>query len=152
MRSALRLSGVTVRYCAGTDTCYASVVALSDIDLDVGCGETVGIVGAAGAGKSTLLRCAVGLVGVSSGRIGWFGARRAALPPASRTVYVPSSIGMLQRLRNLRETAAPRIVALDDPLCGVEGAAYAELDEWLEGARGRGDAVLVSARAADAIA
>lgn len=42
---------------------------LSDIDLEVGRGERLALIGANGAGKSTLLRCAAGLVEPSRGRI-----------------------------------------------------------------------------------
>ena len=52
-RPILRLAGVSKRF--GTHA------AISDIDLTVGKGEIVGIIGRSGAGKSTLIRCINGL-------------------------------------------------------------------------------------------
>ncbi|MFQ5693393.1 MAG: ATP-binding cassette domain-containing protein, partial [Nitrospinota bacterium] len=45
------------------------VVALQDIDLDVGDKEFVTIVGPSGCGKSTLLKLVVGLLSLTSGEI-----------------------------------------------------------------------------------
>ena len=45
------------------------VVAVDDVDLDIGDGEFIVLVGPSGCGKSTLLRMIAGLEGVSSGRI-----------------------------------------------------------------------------------
>jgi putative ABC transport system ATP-binding protein len=47
----LELAGVTKRYESGTET----VVALSDVDLSVGAGEFLAVVGPSGSGKSTML-------------------------------------------------------------------------------------------------
>ena len=48
---------------------YGAAQALFGVDLDVGTGETVALVGANGAGKSTLLKCIMGLVKPSGGNI-----------------------------------------------------------------------------------
>jgi branched-chain amino acid transport system ATP-binding protein len=69
----LTLSAVSAR--------YGSVPAISDVDLSVGEGEAVGLLGANGAGKSTTLRAISGLVRLSSGRINFLGADLANLPP-----------------------------------------------------------------------
>jgi branched-chain amino acid transport system ATP-binding protein len=69
----LKLSGV----CAG----YGSVSAVRDLDIVVGSGEAVGLLGANGAGKSTTLRTISGLVRASSGAIHFFGKDITALPP-----------------------------------------------------------------------
>ncbi|MGZ3407471.1 MAG: ATP-binding cassette domain-containing protein, partial [Polyangia bacterium] len=42
---------------------------LCDLDLDVGRGELVGILGANGAGKSTLARLLLGLVAPQAGHV-----------------------------------------------------------------------------------
>jgi branched-chain amino acid transport system ATP-binding protein len=57
----LACSGVTVR--------FGGVVAVSDVDLGVPPGATVGLVGPNGAGKSTLFDVLSGLVRPSSGRV-----------------------------------------------------------------------------------
>lgn len=62
------LSGVGHEYRAGA-------TALAAIDLRIGCGQHVAIVGANGSGKSTLLKMLDGLVFPTSGEIVAFGAR-----------------------------------------------------------------------------
>jgi branched-chain amino acid transport system ATP-binding protein len=69
----LKLSGL----CAG----YGSVPAVRDIDIVVGAGEAVGLLGANGAGKSTTLRAISGLVRASSGAISFLDKDITALPP-----------------------------------------------------------------------
>ena len=44
---------------------------LRGVDLDVGRGEIVGLVGANGAGKTTLLRIAAGLMRADQGTVRW---------------------------------------------------------------------------------
>ncbi|WP_299951602.1 ABC transporter ATP-binding protein [uncultured Ruegeria sp.] len=48
---------------------YAEQDVLSDIDLDVGAGEFIGLLGASGCGKTTLLRALAGFVPVRGGSI-----------------------------------------------------------------------------------
>jgi len=59
---AIRASGLTYRYSAG-------LPALNGIDLEIGVGEVVAIVGREGSGKSTLLRMLAGLVPPASGSL-----------------------------------------------------------------------------------
>jgi branched-chain amino acid transport system ATP-binding protein len=60
---------------------YGHAEVLHDIDLTVGEGELVAVIGANGAGKSTLLKTIVGFVPVRSGTIAYRGARVAAPRP-----------------------------------------------------------------------
>jgi branched-chain amino acid transport system ATP-binding protein len=59
---------------------YASVPAISDVNIAVGEGEAVGLLGANGAGKSTTLRAISGLVRPTSGTITFLGQTITALP------------------------------------------------------------------------
>jgi branched-chain amino acid transport system ATP-binding protein len=52
---------------------YGRIEALHDIDLDVGPGQLVALVGANGAGKTTLLRAVSGLIKGSQGSVRLFG-------------------------------------------------------------------------------
>lgn len=56
-RAALEIKGLNARYGAGH--------VLFDLDLEVGVGETVALVGRNGAGKTTTLRCVMGMAGVT---------------------------------------------------------------------------------------
>lgn len=60
---------------------YGRIRALDDVDLHVGRGECVALLGANGAGKSTLLRTVSGLLRPLSGRICFEGAAIEGLPP-----------------------------------------------------------------------
>ena len=48
---------------------YGRIEVLHGVDLEVGSGEIVTVVGANGAGKTTLLRCLSGVQPVTSGSI-----------------------------------------------------------------------------------
>jgi branched-chain amino acid transport system ATP-binding protein len=60
---------------------YGSVPAVSDISIEIGEGEAVGLLGANGAGKSTILRTISGLLRLKSGSIAFLGTDTAKLPP-----------------------------------------------------------------------
>jgi len=65
----------------GVSASYSSVPAISDISIEIGEGEAVGLLGANGAGKSTTLRVISGLVKPLSGSIIFAGTNLASLPP-----------------------------------------------------------------------
>jgi branched-chain amino acid transport system ATP-binding protein len=60
---------------------YGSVPAISNVAIEIGAGEAVGLLGANGAGKSTTLRAISGLVKLSSGKVTFDGVDVASLPP-----------------------------------------------------------------------
>ena len=61
-----------------------AVHALSDVNLEVNRGETLGIVGESGCGKSTLARCMVRLLDPDGGAIRFEGKDIADLKPSER--------------------------------------------------------------------
>src|SRR6201999_1308097 len=69
----LELSGVSAR--------YGSVPAISNVSIEIGDGEAVGLLGANGAGKSTTLRAISGQVKLSSGSISFAGTDLRSRPP-----------------------------------------------------------------------
>ena len=66
---------------SGVSASYRQVPAIHDIDIQLGEGEAVGLLGANGAGKSTTLRAISGLVKLTSGRITFEGQDLTALSP-----------------------------------------------------------------------
>src|ERR1700747_2559727 len=65
----------------GVSASYGSVPAISDVAIEIGAGEAVGLLGANGAGKSTTLRAISGQVKLTSGSIIFAGTDLSALPP-----------------------------------------------------------------------
>ncbi|MGA7999706.1 MAG: ABC transporter ATP-binding protein [Bradyrhizobium sp.] len=64
----------------GVSASYGSVPAISDVSIEIGEGEAVGLLGANGAGKSTTLRAISGLVKRSSGSVRFAGTDLGSLP------------------------------------------------------------------------
>ncbi len=60
---------------------YGAVPAVSDVSIEIGEGEAVGLLGANGAGKSTTLRAISGLLRLTAGTITFLGTNLAAMPP-----------------------------------------------------------------------
>lgn len=81
---------------------------LRGIDLDVGRGECVAVVGRNGAGKTTLLRALLGLVRASGERrvAGFDVARTATEVLAARAAYVPQHTGAMLFAETVRQEAA----------------------------------------------
>ena len=66
---------------SGVSASYGSVPAVADVNIDIGEGEAVGLLGANGAGKSTTLRAISGLLHLTSGTITFMGENIASLQP-----------------------------------------------------------------------
>lgn len=81
MTRPLVAHGVTVSF-EGRDV-------LRGVDLEVGEGEFVALLGSNGSGKSTLVRAAIGLVPMSAGTVELFGTPLADFRERRRLGYVP---------------------------------------------------------------
>jgi branched-chain amino acid transport system ATP-binding protein len=86
----------------GIHAWYGSSHVLHGVDLQIGRGETVGLLGRNGMGKSTLIRTIIGLVREREGRITLAGADVSRARPheiARRSVaYVPEGRGVFPNL------------------------------------------------------
>jgi ABC-2 type transport system ATP-binding protein len=76
---------------------FGDLVAVDDVDLDLGSGEVVGLLGANGAGKTTFMRMLLGLVTPTRGSIELFG-EPIAERSRERIGYVPQGLGLYEDL------------------------------------------------------
>ncbi|CAN7218544.1 ABC transporter ATP-binding protein [Bradyrhizobium sp. LjRoot220] len=76
MNSILQVSGLTKR--------FGGLFAVDGIDLEIGAGEIVGLIGANGAGKTTLVNLLAGELHPSAGNIRYRGRDVTSSPPYSR--------------------------------------------------------------------
>jgi ABC-2 type transport system ATP-binding protein len=91
-RRALRVAALAKR--------YGRREALRGVDLDVGAGESFGLVGANGAGKTTLIKCVLDLCGYHAGEIEIFGTPARLPRSRERLVYVPERFAPPHHLRS----------------------------------------------------
>jgi len=81
---------------------YGGIVAVKGVDLEIGPGELVCLIGANGAGKTTTLKALAGLIRSAEGRIQLEGKDIAGLPPHELVrrglVLVPEGRGIFGRL------------------------------------------------------
>lgn len=134
------------------------VVALSGVDLSIGPGEMVALVGPSGSGKSTLVALLAGLMRPSAGRVNVGGFDLGTLSDAELSRLRGTRIGVVLQgaARNLlpyasvqrnvwlaqRRAARTSGIALDDPevivdLVGLSGRGDARLAQLAPGARQR---------------
>lgn len=73
---------------------FGSKVVLNGIDMDIGNGESVVVIGGSGTGKSVLLKCIIGLMEPDSGTIEIDGENVVGLPRSEREAYM-RKFGML---------------------------------------------------------
>ena len=134
---ALQLSGVSCSF-AAAEAPGGRYTAVRDVDLTVGHGEFVSVVGPTGCGKSTLLNMAAGLLAPSAGSVQVFGQPLADFPDGlnRRAGYMFQADSLM-----------PWRTALGNVMAGLEfhGVALPEAREraqdWLQrvGLQGFGD-------------
>ena len=107
------------------------VVAVDDVDMEIGDGEFMVLVGPSGCGKSTLLRMIAGLEGVSGGTISIGDRDVTEIAPRSRDIaMVFQNYALYPHMRvwdnlafalKLRRTAKPALKERVDSVAGVLG-------------------------------
>ena len=111
---------------------FGAVTAVDGVDLEVGAGEIVGLLGANGAGKTTLIRMMLGLLRPTAGSVALFG-RAPSRRSRARLGYVPQGLGLWEDLtvaENLAfstESFGSRPPSLDEDLAAATGTLVRDL-------------------------
>ena len=104
--------------CAGVSRVFGRFTAVDRVDLAVGPGEVVGLLGANGAGKTTLIRMLLGLLPVSGGSVRLFG-RPPSRASRRRVGYLPQGLGLYDDLTIAENLAFSRAVFARTALAGT---------------------------------
>ena len=104
---------------------YGPVPALVDVDLEVGAGEVVALVGANGSGRTTLLRTVSGLLRPRSGRVLLEGEVLSGLAPAA---VVARGVGHVPQGRRV----FGRMTVRENLLVGAHLTSGGAMDEVLQ--------------------
>jgi ABC-type multidrug transport system ATPase subunit len=131
----------------GVSKSFGGRPVLDRLDLQLGPGESVALLGANGSGKTTTLRCVVGLARPDAGRIavGGFDAAKDGVEARRRLSYLPQksmfpatltvreTLGAVARLRTLPAGAVDRELEL----CGLRTLADRNVSRLSGGERQR---------------
>ena len=108
----------------GLEVSYGGIRAVKGIDLEVGEGELVCLIGANGAGKSTTLRAICGLVAPRAGSVHYRGENALALPPHELPrrglVMVPEGRGIFAQLTVAENLAMGSFFRTDGDAVGTD--------------------------------
>jgi putative ABC transport system ATP-binding protein len=116
--SAIALAGVNLSLGQGA----ARVHILKDIDLDIGSGEAVGLVGPSGSGKSTLLMVMAGLERADTGSVAVAGENLARLDEDDLARFRGRHVGIVFQSFHL----IPTMTALENVAVPLELAGIAD--------------------------
>jgi branched-chain amino acid transport system ATP-binding protein len=118
-RSALQLEGLQVS--------YGAIAAVKGIDVSVGEGEVVTLIGANGAGKSTTLKAVAGVVRPAAGEIRLFGERVTGIGAEAMVgrgvVLVPEGRQIFGRM-SVHENLLMGAYQRSDPAAVAQDVAY----------------------------
>jgi ABC-2 type transport system ATP-binding protein len=109
---------------------FGDRVALAELDLVVGCGEVVALLGANGAGKSTTIALFLGLIRPTSGEVRVAGRSVAEDPTRARRLlaYVPEAAALfpalsgVETLQFFAELAGDPVPAADEACAALVAA------------------------------
>jgi branched-chain amino acid transport system ATP-binding protein len=117
---------VTILEARGVTKVFGGLVAVNEVDLDVGEGEIVGLIGPNGAGKTTFFNCLTGMEVPTSGTITYRGAALSGRP------HEVTATGLARTFQNIR--LFPNMTALENVMVG----RHCRTKEGLFSAIGRG--------------
>jgi putative ABC transport system ATP-binding protein len=118
---AIRLAGVNLSLGQGA----ARVHILKDIDLNIGSGEAIGLVGPSGSGKSTLLMVMAGLERTDTGAVAVAGEDLNALDEDALARFRGRRVGIVFQSFHL----IPTMTALENVAVPLELAGVADAQE-----------------------
>ena len=127
------ISGAPVMIGAALRKSFGETVALDGVDIAVGAGESVAVMGPSGSGKSTLLHCLAGVLAPDGGLVALEGRRIDKMDERRRSALRRTRFGFVfQDGQLLPELPADENVALPLMLGGVgRREAVARAREWL---------------------
>jgi ABC-2 type transport system ATP-binding protein len=125
MQAALVVKGLTKTFRHGPKGRTIVVHGLRGVNLEIGRGEIIGLVGPARAGKSTFLLCAAGLLRGDEGTVSWFGEQITRHRVPVGLAYVPQRVEYYSFLcvrEALEYYATLHDLSVDDRALQVEDA------------------------------